>query len=132
MYLLDTNICIYIIRKKPKKVLNQLQSISPTEIGISAVTLGELQYGVENSKQPTKNQEALNYFLAPLEIYLFGVEAAQMYGKVRADLETRGKTIGPFDTMIGAHALALGAILVTNNTREFSRIKSLSVENWTR
>jgi len=130
MYMLDTNICIYIIKKNPKSVLNKLTSKSPDEVCISSITLGELEYGVAKSAHRTKNQEALLHFLMPLQVFNFDVEAAQAYGLVRAKLESIGRPIGAMDTLIAAHSLSVGSILVTNNIREFERVEGLQVENW--
>jgi len=128
--LLDTNICIYIIKKKPLSVINKLQSLDVADIGISSITLSELEYGVSKSTQPEKNKLALTKFLAPIQIASYDDMAAEKYGDIRAALEKSGKTIGPLDILIAAHALSLGCILVTNNTKEFERIKSLKIENW--
>lgn len=132
MYLLDTNICIYLIKQSPVRVIRVLQSKRPDEVTISSVTFAELQFGVEKSQHTEKNQRALDRFLAPLEIRPFDVEAGRVYARVRADLQRRGKVIGALDMMIGAHAIALDATLVTNNLREFKRIRGLECENWTR
>lgn len=132
MYLLDTNICIYLIRESPVRVIRTLRSKRPDEITISSVTFAELQFGVEKSRHIEKNQKALDRFLAPLEIRPFDVEAGRVYARVRADLQRRGKVIGALDMMIGAHAIALDATFVTNNLREFKRIRGLELENWTR
>ena len=131
MYVLDTDICIYLIKKKPITVLRTLQTKQPDEVVISAVTYAELQFGVENSQQIESNQRALNRFITPLEILAFDVDASRAYGRIRADLHRAGTLIGSLDMMIGAHAFALGAILVTNNVREFQRIRGLTIENWT-
>ncbi len=130
MYLLDTNICIYLIREKSPKIEAKFRSHSITEVGISSITFSELQFGVEKSQYPEKNQEALNFFLAPLEIFPFDERAAIAYGKIRAKLEKQGNVTGPLDLMICSHALALYAILVTNNVKEFPRVKNLKIENW--
>ena len=132
MYFLDTNICIYLIKESPVRVIRTIQSKRPDEIAISSVTFAELQFGVDKSQHTEKNQKALDRFLAPLEIRPFDVEAGRVYAQVRADLQRRGKGIGALDMMIGAHALALGATFVTNNVREFKRIRGLKIENWTR
>ena len=128
-YLLDTNICIYIINNRPEKVLQRFRKERIGNIGISSITASELTYGVIKSGSK-RNRLALEMFLAPLEIYPFGESVIWHYGEVRADLEKQGKPIGALDTMIAAHALALNSILVTNNTREFSRVDSLHYENW--
>lgn len=130
-FMLDTNICIYIIKQKPQRVLKHFLDHSIGDIGISSITLAELQYGVAKSQHVQKNQEALNEFVLPLEIAHFAENAARVYGEVRASLEKAGKPIGSMDTLIGAHAHSLGATLVTNNTSEFRQIKGLKVVDWT-
>ena len=129
-YLLDTNICIYIIKKKPEKVFNKFRNISFGSIGISSITLAELQYGVMKSSNPGKNQEALEKFITPLQIFEYGFDQTLVYGKIRAELERKGTPIGPLDTLIASHALSLNFTLVTNNMREFKRIPDLQLENW--
>jgi tRNA(fMet)-specific endonuclease VapC len=129
-YLLDTNICIYLIKKKPIEVFQRFQSLEIGTIGVSSITVAELQYGVSKSAFPDKNTLALQKFLIPLEIVPFDYDAAVPYGKIRFRLEKEGKTIGPLDLLIGAHALSLNSILVTNNLKEFTRIEGLKTENW--
>lgn len=129
-YMLDTNICIYLIKQKPPKVLKQFTSHAVGDIGISSITLAELRYGVSKSLHVEKNRNALDEFILPLEVADFDEEAAGEYGVIRADLEKAGKPIGSMDMLIGAHALALGATLVTNNTKEFKQIKNLKVVDW--
>ena len=129
--MLDTNTCIYIIKQKPQRVLKHFMAHSIGDICISSITLAELQYGVAKSQHVQKNQEALNEVVLPLEIAHFAENAARVYGEVRANLEKAGKPIGSMDTLIGAHALSLGAPLVTNNTSEFRQIKGLKVVDWT-
>ncbi len=129
-YLLDTNICIYLIKKKPLHLLAKFQSIPLGDAGISSITLGELQYGVAKSEFPQRNQEALNKFTLPLEIVSFDSHAAMVYGKIRSQLEKQGTPIGPLDTLLAAHALSLNAVMVTNNIKEFERVDGLAVENW--
>jgi len=131
-YILDTNICIYIIKKRPINVFKKFRSLSVGSIGISSITLAELQFGIMKSSNPEKNQEALDKFLIPLEIIDFGVNATIEYGKIRAELEKNGTPIGPLDTLIASHAKSLDLILVTNNEREFERIVGLKIENWTK
>lgn len=128
-YLLDTNICIYVINRKPPEVLAQFLAHEDEGIGISAVTAAELYWGVRKSGS-ARNLHALEKFLAPLEVADFDLAAAQAYGDLRAWLEAKGTPIGPLDTQIAAHALALGTTLVTNNQREFRRVPGLIVENW--
>jgi tRNA(fMet)-specific endonuclease VapC len=129
-YLLDTNICIYVIRRRPPQVLARLQRCAVGDIGLSTVTLAELQYGVAKSAFPERNQEALAAFTLPLEILPFDAPAAAAYGPIRATLERQGTPIGAMDLLIAAHAVSLGVILVTNNPREFRRVLGLQVENW--
>ena len=129
-YLLDTNICIYLIKKKPPQVIKRLQKIDISDIAISSITFSELYYGVEKSLQKMRNKLALTEFLAPLEVLPYDDTAAVKYGNVRWDLEREGKVIGPLDMLIAAHALSLNLILVTNNEKEFKRVLGLRVENW--
>jgi|SRR5690606_28704074 len=131
-FILDTNICIYLIKKKPIQVFNKFKEFPLGSIGISSISLAELQYGIQKSNQPDKNQKALIEFLLPLEIVEFEVSAAIEYGNIRAKLERKGTPIGPLDTLIAAHVKAMGLTLVTNNEKEFLRIEGLKVENWTK
>ncbi len=129
-YLLDTNICIYIIKQKPQSVFDRFNSVKPGEIAISMITVAELEYGARKSSNPQKNLLAFNKFLIPLNIIDFDYSAAIEYGIIRSDLETKGTPIGPLDTLIAAHAKSLRYTLVTNNEREFNRVIGLQVENW--
>lgn len=129
-YMLDTNICIYLIKKKPLQVVHRLQSMQISDVCLSSIALAELEYGVEKSGRPDQNRWALTEFLSPIDILPFDDAAAGQYGILRSHLERTGKSIGAMDMLIGAHALSLGAILVTNNADEFRRIKNLSIENW--
>jgi tRNA(fMet)-specific endonuclease VapC len=129
-YLLDTNICIYIIKKHPIKVLNRLRKQSIGEVAVSSITLAELEYGADKSTRPEQNRNALLAFLSPLEILAFDEMAALHYGEIRAYLEKTGKIIGSMDMLIAAHARSISLTLVTNNTKEFSRVPNLRLENW--
>lgn len=129
-YLLDTNICIYLIKKKPAQVLENFQAHSVGDIGISAVTIAELQYGVCKSQHVEQNERALEQFLIPLICIPFDDQAAVTYGEIRATLEAQGTPIGALDTLIAAQALSLDVALVTNNTREFSRVPGLQIIDW--
>jgi tRNA(fMet)-specific endonuclease VapC len=129
-FMLDTNICIYIIKRKPAQVLSRFQTLEVHQVGISAITLSELEYGIAKSSNRHQNSEALMGFLAPLEIVPYNDLAAYHYGEIRAYLEVKGHPIGAMDLLIGAHARSLSVPLVTNNVREFSVIPGLSVENW--
>jgi tRNA(fMet)-specific endonuclease VapC len=128
MYLLDTNICIYIIREKPPSVLTRFSKIKPGDVGISVITLCELEYGVENSSNRDKNKEALNLFVLPLVVFSLTVPVGEEYGRIR--YASRKNQIGAYDLLIAAHAIQLGFTLVTNNIREFQRIPGLRCENW--
>ena len=128
--MLDTNTCIAIIKRKPPQALARFNAYKVGEIGISWVTLAELEFGAAKSQHQEKNQAALDEFVVPLEIANFNRETARVYGRARATLEKKGTPIGSLDMMIGAHALSLGVTLATNNTREFCRIKGLSVVDW--
>lgn len=130
MYMLDTNICIYAIKNKPLQVLNQLKEKYDKGICISAITLAELEHGVEKSSYPDKNRMALIRFLSILKILPFDDMAAAEYGKICAYLQKQGTSIGTMDMLIAGHAKAHHLILVTNNTREFMRIPELIIENW--
>jgi tRNA(fMet)-specific endonuclease VapC len=130
MWLLDTNICIYLIKKQPERVVQRLRSLDISTVGVSSITVAELQYGVAKSNRPEQNALALAALLAPLDVLAFDDAAAAVYGTVRAGLERAGTPIGSMDLLIAAHALALGRTVVTNNTREFSRVAGLKVENW--
>jgi tRNA(fMet)-specific endonuclease VapC len=129
-YMLDTNTCIYIIKKKPLDVLERFRQTRISQVGISSITLSELEYGVAKSSKPERNQIALAQFLAPLEILSYGNDAATQYGRLRADLENQGTPIGSLDMLIAAHALSVVCVLVTNNEKEFSRIPNLQFSNW--
>jgi tRNA(fMet)-specific endonuclease VapC len=131
-YMLDTNICIYLIKQKPAKVLRHFKTHSVGDIGISSITLAELRFGIEKSQQVEKNRQALNEFIMPLEIASFDEKAAENYGKIRSLLEKEGRPVGSMDMLIGAHALSLGVTLVTNNTNEFKQIKNLKVADWSK
>ncbi len=128
--MLDTNICIYLIRQRPDALLERFRRFPVGDVGLSVITLAELQYGVSKSTRPKQNQAALEQFLSPLEVAAFDRPATMAYGKVRAGLEKRGRPIGAMDLLIAAHALSLGVRLVTNNEREFRQIPGLRVENW--
>lgn len=129
-FLLDTNICIYIIKTKPPEVRRRFEDCDPGDIGVSAITVAELEFGAAKSKWPDQAREALARFLLPLAALAFDRAAAEAYGPLRAWLEAQGKPIGANDLLIAAQALASGLTLVSNNTREFGRVPKLQVENW--
>ena len=129
-YLLDTNICIYIIKKKPIKVFEKFKQIQIGDIAISSITFSELVYGVQKSGNPEKNKKALQEFLIPIEIINYDYKASLFYGKIRSFLEKKGTPIGALDTLIAAHALSNNIPIITNNEKEFQRVPNLRVENW--
>ncbi len=129
-YLLDTNICIYVINARPPQVLDRFRQERLGEITLSSISAGELAYGVIKSGSE-RNKRALEMFMSLLEILPFDEKTIWEYGRVRSDLERIGQPIGALDTMIAAHALSIDAVLVTNNTKEFSRVHGLRIENWT-
>ena len=129
-YLLDTNICIYLIKDKDPALKLKLYNKGIGCCAISAITLAELSYGVEKSSKVEQNKLALGLFLAPFELLPFSTNAAFYYGSIRQKLDLRGEIIGGYNLLIAAHALAEGLTLVTNNLAEFSRVDGLSVENW--
>jgi len=128
-YLLDTNICIYIINKKPAAVLKQVQSRQPGQVSISAITVAEFEYGVARSRDPGRNRIALLEFLFPFTILDFDQKASMEYGQIRASLESRGRPVGPMDLLLAAQAKAHNLILVTNNEKEFAGVDGLRIEN---
>ncbi|MCK9275215.1 MAG: type II toxin-antitoxin system VapC family toxin [Syntrophales bacterium] len=129
-YMLDTNICIYVIKRKPADVIERFKRTPISDIGISSITLSELMYGAKKSSKPEQNLLALSQFAAPLEILPYDDNAARYYGDVRTYLEKKGTPIGSLDMLIAAHALSAASTLVTNNEKEFSRIPDLKIENW--
>jgi len=131
MYILDTNICIYAIKKKYQSVLEKFEENRFSGISISSITLAELEHGVANSMYPEKNAVALMEFLSLVNVLPFDEPAAKEYGAIKTDLKKRNCIIGPFDTLIAAHARSLNLTLVTNNTKEFSRVQGLDLEDWT-
>jgi tRNA(fMet)-specific endonuclease VapC len=130
MYLLDTNICIYIINNSPKQVVNHIKKLKVHQVKLSSISLAELEYGVSKSSSREKNRKALINFASAFDIVNFNDNDAEVYGLIRAELEKRGQVIGPYDMQIAAQAITRNLILVTNNTEEFARIPDLKLENW--
>ena len=130
MYLLDTNICIYIIKKKPADVLKTLKTKSKKDIYVSSITIAELEYGIAKSQFPEKNKIALIEFLSIFNILPFDDADAVDFGEIKKELEKKGKIIGPMDLLLAAQAKSRKLILVTNNTKEFERVEGLKIENW--
>ncbi|MBF0201706.1 MAG: type II toxin-antitoxin system VapC family toxin [Desulfamplus sp.] len=129
-YLIDTNICIYIMNQRPPEVIQKFKKFEIGQIGISSITVSELHYGVAKSQQKKKNSKRLEEFLTPFVILPYDENASKYYGTIRSDLESQGNVIGPLDILIAAHAISEDLTLVTNNEKEFQRIDSLKVENW--
>ena len=130
IYMLDTDICIYTIKRKPISVVNRLEQLKPGELAMSAITFAELVNGAKKSKYVEANMERLNDLGELIDVRPFDRQAALFYGSVRSSLEKRGEVIGGNDLLIAAHALSLNWTLVTNNEKEFRRIEGLRVENW--
>lgn len=130
MYMLDTDICIYIIKRKPESVLKRLEMLQPGQLAMSAITFAELMNGAKKSQQVEGNIAKLNELAELLEIHAFDQKAAVTYGDVRSTLEKKGNIIGSNDLLIAAHALSLNWILVTNNEKESKRVDGLRTENW--
>ncbi|MBO5605589.1 MAG: type II toxin-antitoxin system VapC family toxin [Acidaminococcaceae bacterium] len=129
-YMLDTNTIAYAKNRRPASVLERLIQHDPSEICISAITMAELEFGISHSAKPSQNRKALLMFLSGITILPFGPEAAQAYGEIRHTLQSQGQLIGANDLLIAAHAKTAGLILVTHNTREFSRVEGLKIEDW--
>ena len=130
-YLLDTNVCIQLIRQRSPILLARIRSFETGGLGVSTITVAELQYGVFKSRDAERNAAALEAFLLPFDTRPFTEDAAAAYGLIRAQLEARGEPIGSLDTLLAAHALALHVPIVTHNAREFRRVPGLDVEDWT-
>ena len=131
-YLLDTNVCVDYLNGRHPAVTRAMQACSPDDLCVSSVVVGELRYGAEKSLHRQRNHARLDVLLAEIPCVDFNRNAASLYGRVRAALEKRGALIGPYDLQIAAHALALGLVLVSDNVREFRRIRALKIENWRR
>jgi tRNA(fMet)-specific endonuclease VapC len=128
-YLLDTNICIYVIKRRPESLLDRFNE-NASHLAVSAITLAELLHGAEKSSQPQRTLLVVEDFCSRLAVLDYGSKAAQHYGQIRTALERRGQTIGVNDLHIAAHARSEGLTLVSNNLREFERVDSLLFENW--
>lgn len=130
MYLLDTNICIFLIKKKNQRILDKLKKNMNKGLFISSLTLAELEFGIENSEYKEKNRVSLIEFLTIFEILPFEQSDAQAFGIIKANLKKSGNLIGSIDTLLAAQALTRNLIFVTNNTKEFNRVKDLKIEDW--
>ena len=130
-FMLDTDICIDLIRLRAPGIIRHLERQAVGDVGVSSITMAELAFGAAKSREPERNQAALEEFVAPLEICPFDQQAAQSYGALRFELERKGASIGAFDTLIAGHARSIGVTLVTRNVREFSRVAGLKLGDWT-
>jgi len=128
--MLDTNVCVYLIKEHPASVLERFAAHPVGDIGISVITLAELEYGVTKSSRPAKNREALQQFVSPLDVAPFDRQATAAYGRLRTALEKKGQPIGSMDLLIAAHALSLNVRLITHNVKEFGRVPGLRIEDW--
>lgn len=129
-YLFDTNICIYLIKRRPIEVFERFRQYSPKDVAISTITLFELQYGIEKSQYRKQSEDALAKFLLPLNLIALDRSSALEAAAIRAQLEKKGKPIGPYDLLIAGLARSRGMTLVTSNTKEFERVVDLNLENW--
>ena len=130
MYMLDTDICIFITRKSEPSLLERIESVPLEQQCISVVTLAELLYGVQVSSKKKANQEVVDLFAQHIEVLEWTSDAAKHYAEIRADLKKKGQQLGSNDLLIAAHARSLGAVIVTNNVKDFGRVKGLKLENW--
>lgn len=130
MYLLDTNICIFLIKKKNQKLIEKLKKNYGKKVFLSALTIAELEFGVENSQEKDRNRLALIEFLTIFEILPFEQKDSRAFGVLKADLRKSGKMIGSIDALLAAQAISRSLILVTNNTKEFERVQKLKIEDW--
>jgi tRNA(fMet)-specific endonuclease VapC len=128
--MLDTNICIYLIREQPVSVLDRFAAHPIGDIGISVITLAELEYGIAKSSRPARNRDALEQFVSPLEVATFDRPATTAYGRLRTALEKKGQPIGSMDLLIAAHAISLDVRLITHNVKEFGKVPGLRIEDW--
>ena len=130
IYLLDTNTCIYFLNRSSERIISQFKRLSPSEIKLPSITVAELFYGAEKSKAKKKNQAIVENFVSTFEIMPFDEKSCKIYAQIRASLEKSGIPIGPMDLLIASICLANNFVLVTNNIKEFGRIKGLKLENW--
>ena len=130
IYLLDTNTCIYFLNRSSERIISQFKRFSPSEIKLPSITVAELFYGAEKSKAKKKNQAIVENFVSTFEIMPFDEKSCKIYAQIRSSLEKSGVPIGPMDLLIASICLADNFVLVTNNIKEFRRIKELKLENW--
>ncbi len=131
-YMLDTDICSYIMRERPIQVLKRFDTLKMDQFCLSIITYAEFIYGIQRSANPEKHQSVVDQFITHVDVLSWDRSAAEHYGQIRADLEAQGNTIGNMDMMIAAHARSHGMVLVTNNEKHFQRVSDLNIENWTK
>ena len=131
-YLLDTNVCVDYLTGRFPRVVARIQAADPEDLSTSSIVAAELRYGADRSRDPSRNHSRLDVLLGEIRCLDFDLEAARLYGRLRATLELRGRTIGAHDMLIAAHAQSADLTLVTDNVREFARVPRLVVENWRR
>ena len=129
-YLLDTNVCAAYISGRYRLVTQRVQDCTPRQLGLSSIVIAELRYGADKSALRLRNHAHIDILVQEIPTFDFNLAAASAFGRVRAELEERGETIGPYDMMIAAHALALDYVLVSDNEHEFNRVSGLTLENW--
>ncbi len=129
-FLIDTNICIYLMNNRPPQVLRRFKRMEVGQVGVSSITVSELQYGVAKSKRQQENQQRLDEFLIPFDILPYDGAASKIYGEIRAEPAQQGRAIGPLDLLIAAQVISKKLVLVTDNEQEFKRIPALKIENW--
>jgi len=129
-FLLDTNICIYIIKNKYIDIVKKMEKVGIENIGVSSITIAEMEYGISKSTKPNESESKLYEFLVPFTVLDFNVSAARYYGKIRNELNRKGTPIGTMDLLIASIAIANRLKIVTNNEKEFERISGLRIENW--
>jgi len=129
-YLLDTNMCIHLIKYRPERLFARLSRLSLDDVAVSAIAVAELWYGIALSRKKRHNEAALKDFLDYVRVLDWPDDAAPVYGRIRAHLREKGTPIGAMDLLIATHALSLDAVLVTNNVSEFKRVPDLQIENW--
>lgn len=129
-YMLDTDICSYIMREKPLEILRRFNGLEMEQFSISIITYAEFMYGIENFPNSKKHRAIVEKFILHVDILPWGQSAAEHYGQIRAELQKKGNSIGAMDMMIAGHARSIKRTLVTNNEKHFSRISNLKIENW--
>ena len=129
-YLLDTNVCVDYLTGRHQEVTTRIQARAPSDLCLSSIVVAELRYGADKSAHPRRNHRVLDVLVGEIACREFDTAAATVYGKVRAALERKGRPIGPNDMLLAAHALSLGLVLVSDNVREFERVRGLRTENW--